>query len=170
MSWLRERLRRPVALLAGAVLIAVAFSALWLARVTVPYTKDPEPTPQDQTAHTPGAGFTLRGMTTVEVVPQVSGADSPVPGAAFVAVVFDYAGEPGVDVACEVHLLGADRTWTRDTQSWVKDWGYQSFCEGSSGTVLKFFQVPATAVPEVHGIRIWGNGGDIILAGEVKVQ
>ncbi len=166
----RSILDRGWLMLAAGVAVALVFSVLWLSRATVPFDNDPVPVAEGETGSTPGGDFTLRGMTTIDVIPDYSRAKSPLPGAVWVAVMFDYAGEPGSQVYCNVTLLGDDRKWILDEPSSVADWGYQSFCDGSSGTVLKFFEVPATAVEEIHGIQIWGNGGTVVLAGEVKPQ
>lgn len=164
----RSLLDRGWLVLTSGVVLALVFSALWLSRATAPFMPDPEPVAKGETASTPEGDFSLRGMTTVDVIPQVGDAESPMPGAAFVAVLFDYSAPPGVQVYCSIELLGDQRRWLTERSSYVKDWGYQSYCEGSSGTVLKFFEIPRTAIDEIHGIRIRGNGGTVILAGEVE--
>ncbi len=150
--------------------LALLFSLLWLARATVPFRGDPEPVAEGETGSTPGGDFVLKGMTTIDVIPDYGKAKSPLPGAAWVAVRFDYSGEPGTEVYCNVTLLGDDRKWVIDQTASVDDWGFQPYCDGSEGKVLKFFEVPATAVAEIRGIQIWGNEGTLVLAGEVKPQ
>ena len=154
--------------LSTGLAVALLFSLLWLARATVPFQSDPEPVAEGQTGSSPGGDFVLKGMPTVDVIPDYGKAKAPLPGAVWVAVRLDYSGEPGAEVYCNVSLLGDDRKWVIDQTASVKDWGFQSYCEGSEGKVLKFFEVPATAVPEIRGIQIWGNGGTVVLAGEVK--
>lgn len=166
----RRLLDRGWMVLTTGVVAALIFSALWLARATAPFVPDPEPVAKGETGSTPEGDFTLRGMTTTDVIPQVGDAESPMAGAVFVAVLFEYSGAPGAQVYCSVELLGDERKWILDRSSYVKDWGYQSYCEGSSGTVLTFFEIPDAAVDEIRGIRIWGNGGSVILAGEVEPQ
>ncbi len=166
----RRLLERGWLVLAAGALVALAFSMLWLSRATAPFMPDPEPVAQGGTGSTPEGDFTLRGMTTTEVTPQIGDPKPPLAGAVFVAVLFDYSGQAGTELYCSVELLGDGRKWTLDQSAYAKDWGYQSYCEGSSGTVLTFFEIPATATEEIRGIRIWGNGGSVILAGEVEPQ
>ncbi|MCA0251765.1 MAG: hypothetical protein LCH76_05645 [Actinobacteria bacterium] len=166
----RRMLERPWLLLGTALVVAVAFSALWLVRSVAPFRPDPEPIPQGSPAATSQGTFTLRGMTTIDVLPDGGDGTPPLAGASLVAVLFDYAGNPGEEVVCLVELLGQERYWTTDRYASVQDWGYQSSCEGNSGTVLRVFEIPADAVGEIRGVRIRGGGDDVILAGEVTVQ
>lgn len=149
---------------------AIALGGLWLSRATLPFLPDPVPVPQGETGSTPGGDFKLRGMITIDVIPDIGSTRSPLPGASFVAVAFDYSGEPGTEIYCTVELLGAGRKWINDRMASVRELGFQSFCEGSSGKVLKYFEIPTPAIGEVRGIRILGNGGSVILAGTVEVQ
>lgn len=173
MGALRGRLRlaeRPWLALGVAVVVAAVFSALWLVRATAQYQPDPEPVPQGQPAVGEQATYTLRGMTVVDVIPAGSNSVPPLPNASYVAVVLDYSGTSTDDVVCLLELLGDNRYWTTERYASVRDWGYQSTCSGRDGSVLKFFEIPTTAVDEIRGIRVRGGGETLVLGGEVKVQ
>ena len=170
---MRRRLglsERPWLALGVAVLVAALFSALWLIRSEAEFQPDPEPVPEGQPAVGTQATYPVRGLTTVDVIPEGSSATSPVANASFVAVVFDYEGSATDDVICLVELLGEDRYWTTDRYASVRDWGYEPQCTGASGTVLKFFEIPSSAVDEIRGIRIRGGSDNLILGGTVKPQ
>ncbi|MCW5953230.1 MAG: hypothetical protein KIT69_13330 [Propionibacteriaceae bacterium] len=156
--------------LAAGLVAALVFAALWLARATVPFVPDPSPVQQGETASTPGASFVLRGMTTIDAMPQGQESVPPMPGASLVAVRLDHSSETGSEVSCLVELLGDDRKWRDDRIASVKDWGFSSHCEGTSGKVLKIFEIPTTAVAEIRGVRVWSGEGSVILAGEVEIQ
>ena len=163
-------LERPWLTLAVAILVGAVFSALWLVRSTAQYQSDPVPVPQGQAAIGGKATYMLKGMTTVEVIPDGGNGQPPMAGATFVAVVLEYTGTATDDVICLMELLGEDRYWTTDRYASERDWGYESNCTGSSGTVLKFFEIPTSAVAEIRGIRVRGGGETLTLGGEVKPQ
>lgn len=170
MSRLRRPIERGWLVLAAGLVAALAFAALWLLRATVPFVPDPSPVPQGETASTPEASFVLRGMTTIDVMPQGEESVPPMAGASLVAVRLDYSSNTGSEAACLVELLGDDRKWRDDRIASVKDWGFTSYCEGTSAQVLKIFEIPTTAVAEINGVRVWGGEGSVILAGEVEIQ
>lgn len=154
--------------LGAGVLVALVFSLLWLARATVPFVPDPEPVAAGGTGSTPGGEFTLVKLVTVDELPRYGEVDTPMAGASFVAVRFDYSGPSGTQIYCTVELLGDDRKWVNTRLASVEDLGYQSYCDGSSGRVAMFFEIPTTAVEEIRGIRIRGNDGTVILTGTVE--
>lgn len=163
-------LQRPWLMLGVAVVVAAVFSALWLLRSTAQYQADPEPVPEGQPAVGVKATYTLKGMTTVDVIPDGGNGQPAMAGASFVAVVLDYEGTATDDVICLIELLGDGRYWTTDRYASVRDWGYESNCTRRTGKVLKFFEIPASAVGEVRGIRVRGGGETLVLGGEVKPQ
>ncbi|MFT3862209.1 hypothetical protein [Micropruina sp.] len=162
-------LERPWLTLTVAIVVAGVFSALWLLRSTVQYETDPEPVAAGQAAVGVQATYMLKGMTTTEVLPDGGDGEPPMAGASFVAVKLEYTAAAADDeVICLIELLGEDRYWTTYRHASVRDWGYESNCTGSSGTVLKFFEIPTSAVAEIRGIRVRGGGETLILGGEVK--
>lgn len=170
MTGFGRYLERGWLVLASGVAAAAVLTTLWVIRAPMDYVGDPPTTPQGETAVAGGTDFTLRGMATVDEIPQGSGeVETPLPGATYVGVLIDYESTDGAEASCLLYLLGNDRQWG-SAYVYIVDSRYTSTCKDTSGTVMQFFEVPLSAVDEIRGVAVIGKGAKAVLAGEVKPQ
>ncbi len=167
MSRLTTFLRDSRLVLAAGLACALALSALWLLRSTVSAVATPVPVAAGDTGTAGGAQWRLRDLVAVDAVPSGGSAREPVPGAVFVLATFEYRAAGG-EVFCTVRLAGQGREWTSGFHT-PTDEQASAGCDGRpEGTAEVLFEIPRTAVGEVHGLLVSSGQDALLLAGRVQ--
>jgi hypothetical protein len=135
------------------VAAALALALAWVIRIGFPELGEVR-VPPGQSVTQNGLTLTLEQLTVAESLPN-SFAESnvPVPGAVYLVAEFSLSSDPEFNSGCVAYAVGAGRQWSSSYLSLPN--GQQQDClDTHSGTIIKVFEVPKRALPEIIGVQM----------------